>query len=161
MRTYESLYIVRPDLSEDEVPAIAKQVEALVTENGGTIVQSETWGKRKLAYEVKQCTEGTYILLRFESDETFVERLESFYRLNDNVIRFLTVLFEKQTLRLEEEQRVRNEENIRANAGDGYRGGDRGGDRRGDSDAPAPRRVEAAATPAPAATATATAKADG
>ena len=54
MRTYEALYIVRPDVEDEQIQTIAKEVETLVTEEGGAIVRSEIWGKRRLAYDVKQ-----------------------------------------------------------------------------------------------------------
>jgi small subunit ribosomal protein S6 len=62
LRTYEALYIIRPDRPDDEVQTVAKQVESLVTNNGGAIVRSEIWGKRRLAYEVNHFTEGSYVL---------------------------------------------------------------------------------------------------
>ena len=95
LRTYEALYIVKPDKNDDEIQTIAKDVESLVTTNGGTIVGSEIWGKRKLAYEVKKQTEGVYVLLRFESPPDFVTRLENHFRLSDDVIRDLVVDFEQ------------------------------------------------------------------
>ena len=116
MRTYEALYIVRPDASDDDVQTIAKEVEALVTQNGGAIVRSEIWGKRKLAYEVQKCSEGYYVLLRFECAPSFVARLENHFRLTDAVIRYLTVLFDEKTLRLEAAQKKRKEAEIRATA---------------------------------------------
>ncbi len=116
MRTYEALYIVKPDVQDDEIQTIAKDVESLVTTNGGTIVRSEIWGKRKLAYEVKKQTEGVYVLLRFESNPEFVGKLENHFRLSENVIRDLVVYFDPQTLRLEEEQKQRVEAEIRNSA---------------------------------------------
>ncbi len=116
MRTYEALYIVRPDVKDDDVQTIAKEVETLVTQNGGAIVRSEIWGKRKLAYEVQKCSEGYYILLRFESAPPFVARLENHFRLTDSIIRYLTVLFDEKTLRLEAAQKKRKEAEIRATA---------------------------------------------
>ena len=116
MRTYEALYIVRPDVRDDDVQTIAKEVETLVTQNGGAIVRSETWGKRKLAYEVQKCSEGYYILLRFESAPPFVARIENHFRLTDAIIRYLVVLFDEKTLRLEAAQKKRKEAEIRATA---------------------------------------------
>lgn len=116
MRTYEALYIVNPDLGDDEIQTIAKDVEKLTVDNGGAIVRSEVWGKRKLAYKVKHATEGCYVLLRFQADPAFVARLESYFRLSEHIIRFLVVYFDEQTLRLEEEQIRRTEADIRASA---------------------------------------------
>jgi small subunit ribosomal protein S6 len=128
LRTYEALYIVKPDLTDDEIQTVAKEVDKLVTDNGGAIVRSEIWGKRKLAYKVKHCTEGCYVLLRFQAEADFVARLEGYFRLSDHIIRFLVVYFDERTLRLEEEQIRRNEADIRSGANRG--GPDRDRDER-------------------------------
>ncbi|MBI4559069.1 MAG: 30S ribosomal protein S6 [Candidatus Hydrogenedentes bacterium] len=116
MRTYEALYIVRPDLKDDEIQTIAKDVETLVSNNGGSIVRSETWGKRRLAYEVQHFNEGCYVLLRFTGHAPFVAKLENHFRLTESILRYLVVLFDERTLALEAEQKRRNEEQLRASA---------------------------------------------
>ena len=119
LRTYEALYIVKPDLGDDEIQTMAKQTESLVTNNGGAIVRSEVWGKRKLAYRVKDFPEGVYVLLRFQSEPGFITRLESYFRLSEATLRSLVVYFDEKTLRLEEEQSRRKEAEIRASASSG------------------------------------------
>ena len=114
MRTYEALYIVQPDLKDDEIQTIAKNVESRVTENGGTIVRSEIWGKRRLAYEVQRHSEGCYVLLRFTAAPSLIARLENDLRLLEPVIRYLVVHFDDKTLRLEAEQKRRKEEEIKS-----------------------------------------------
>lgn len=116
LRTYEALYIVKPDLDDETIQTIAKKVESLVTEDGGTIVRSELWGRRRLAYEVKKFQEGYYILLRFTAKPTFVPRLENHFRLVEEIIRFLVVYFDDRMLRLEAEQARRKEEEARQSA---------------------------------------------
>lgn len=116
MRTYEALYIVRPDVKDEDIQTIADEVIKLVTDNGGAIVRSEIWGKRKLAYEVKKLTEGVYVLLRFEADQALIPKLENYFRLSESVIRFLIVHFDEQTLRLEELQEKRREAQVQAMA---------------------------------------------
>ena len=119
MRTYEALFIVSPEMEDEGIQTVVNEVEALVTSNGGTIVRSEIWGKRKLAYTVKKHTEGSYVLLRFEAEPDFIARLENYFRLSEAVIRDLVVYFDEHTLRLEAEQQKRNEEEIRgSNRGD-------------------------------------------
>ena len=114
MRTYESLYILRPDLQEEEVEALAKDVESQITGDGGTIVRSEIWGKRRLAYEVQKCSEGYYILVRFMATPVFVARLENYFRLTDAVIRYLMLHFDERTLRLEARQKKRKEAELQS-----------------------------------------------
>ena len=116
MRTYEALYIVRPDVADDDVQTIAKEVESLVSDNGGAVVRSEIWGKRKLAYEVQKCSEGNYVLMRFTAPPPFVARLENHFRLMDAIIRYLVVHFDEKTLRLETSQKKRKEAEIRSSA---------------------------------------------
>ena len=94
MRTYEALYIVKPDMKDDEIQTIATDVETLVTSSGGAIVRSETWGKRKMAYEVNKYSEGVYVLLRFQSPATFVGKLANHFRLTESIIRDLIVYFD-------------------------------------------------------------------
>lgn len=114
MRTYETLYIVRPDLSEEEVAAVAKDVEAQITEGGGSIVRAETWGKRRLAYEVQKFSEGCYVLVRFTGSPELSARLENYFRLTDPVIRYLLLHLDERTLRLEARQKKRKEAEVRA-----------------------------------------------
>jgi small subunit ribosomal protein S6 len=139
LRTYEALYIVRPDLKDDEIQTVADKVQSVVTDHGGAIVRSEIWGKRRLAYEVEHFMEGCYVLLRFEASKDVIPELENHFRLAEPVIRHLVVHFDEQTLRLEEEQRKRTEEQIKASTARNSRGGDDD-----DDDEPArPRAAEA------------------
>lgn len=133
VRTYEALYIVRPDLKDDEIQTVAKEVEDLITKNGGAIVRSEIWGKRKLAYKVDKYTEGFYVLLRFQAPTGAITRLKNFFKLSEIVFRDLIVYFDEHTLRLEEEQANRKRAEVAA--GEGRR--DRSDD---DSDDEPPRR---------------------
>lgn len=135
MRTYEALYIVSPVCKDDEIQTVASATEKLVTDNGGAIVRSETWGKRKLAYTVKQFTEGVYILLRFTAQPEFITRLEGYFRLEEKVIRHLVVHFDEQTLRLEAEQEERKEADLQTG------GRSRFGRREDDSGDARPARV--------------------
>lgn len=113
MRTYEALYIVMPDLEDDGIQTVDKAVQSLITENGGSIVRSEIWGKRKLAYTVKKQTEGTYMLVRFEADPDFIVKLEQYFRLSEAIFRYQVVHFDEHTLRIEAEQQRRREEDMR------------------------------------------------
>ncbi len=122
LRTYEALYVVRPDKGDEEVQTIANGIEAQVTAQGGAIVRSEIWGKRKLAYEVKNFTEGHYVLVRFQAVPSFVSSLDASIKLSDDIIRHLIVYFDEKTLRLEEEQQIRKEAEIQASAQKAARG---------------------------------------
>jgi small subunit ribosomal protein S6 len=116
LRTYEALYIATPEMEDGGIQTLSQEVQNLVTSNGGTIVRSEIWGRRKLAYLVKKYSEGNYILLRFQANPDFVHKLEQWFKLNDAVIRYLVVHFDEHMLRVEEEQARRKEEDLRRSA---------------------------------------------
>jgi small subunit ribosomal protein S6 len=124
LRTYEALYIIRPDLTDEENQAVAQEVEDLITSNGGVIVRSEVWGKKRLAYEVKHFNEGVYVLLRFQAEAEFPKVLEQYFRISEKVIRNLVVYFDEQMLRLEAEQEILRQEQIARAAATGERDGD-------------------------------------
>ncbi len=139
MRTYEALYIVSPELEDDGIQTVTQEVDALVTKHEGTIVRSEIWGKRKLAYPVKKQTDGVYVLLRFTALPEFITRLEAHFKLAEPIIRYLVVHFDEHTLRLEADQQQRREEDMRQSASGRPR---RPAD---DDDDPIPVRAAAAA----------------
>jgi len=110
LRTYEALYIIAPNLDDDAIQAVVAGVETLITSNGGTIVRSEVWGRRKLAYEIKKHGEGFYVLLRFTASPEFVKKLDNHFKLAETVIRSMVLYLDERTLRLEAEQQFRREE---------------------------------------------------
>jgi small subunit ribosomal protein S6 len=119
LRTYEALYIASPNVEDGDIQTLSQEVQDLVTQNGGTIVRSEIWGKRKLAYLVKKYSEGNYILLRFQANPDFIQKLELWFKLHDSVIRYLVTYFDEHTLKAEEEQARRKEEDLRKSAAGG------------------------------------------
>lgn len=99
MARYESIFILRSSLGDEEAEAVIEKMKSVLTKHGATIVKAENWGKKKLAYEIKHDRRGTYILLQFEStQENVVSELERLYRLEDSVIKFLTVRVEEEAL---------------------------------------------------------------
>lgn len=99
MACYESIFILRSSLGDEEAEAVIEKMKSVLTKHGATIVKAENWGKKKLAYEIKHDRRGTYILLQFESaQENVVSELERLYRLEDSVIKFLTVRVEEEAL---------------------------------------------------------------
>jgi len=91
LRDYEVLYIVRADLEDDKVQDAVKRVNTLIARSGGTIEQTNLWGKRKLAYEVKHQKEGSYVLQDFQLDPNRVPELEASLKITEEVLRHLIV----------------------------------------------------------------------
>lgn len=124
MRTYEALYIVSPELDDSAIQTVVADVAGLITNSGGTIVRSDVWGKRKLAYTIKKHVEGVYVVIRFEANPESIKRLEQQLRLMDSIIRFLVLYLDEQTLKLEAEQQRQQEEAQRLSAARRSRGED-------------------------------------
>lgn len=89
MNNYEGLFIVKPDLKEDDAKNVFKALNDLVVKNGGKIVKEEVWGKRQLAYPVKKFREGNYYKLDFESPSDAVAKVEAACKLNADIVRVM------------------------------------------------------------------------
>lgn len=90
-RHYETTYILHPDTDEAGAKAIAERIEGVISNSGGEIIRVEEWGRRKLAYRVKQNTRGIYIYVRYTAGPEAIAELERVLRLLDGVIKFLTL----------------------------------------------------------------------
>jgi small subunit ribosomal protein S6 len=97
MQLYESIFIVRPSLSEEDTNKIIAKMKGVVERSGATLLKLENWGKKKLAYEVKRERKGTFVHLHFRSGGSVVGELERSYRLEDSVLKFLTVRLEQES----------------------------------------------------------------
>lgn len=91
MRSYEMVFIVRPDLEGDELDAVVNEVQELVSRNDGEITKVEPWGLRKLAYPINDQQEGRYLLMTFELEPSGVRNLERVLRLKESVLRHMVI----------------------------------------------------------------------
>ena len=91
MRDYEVLYIVRADLDDEKVQEATRRVNTLIERSGGAVAQTNLWGKRKLAYEVKHQKEGAYVLQDFEIAPERVPELEAALKITEEVLRHIIV----------------------------------------------------------------------
>ena len=90
-RQYEVIFIVDPGADDDEVTRLTENHKQIVTDQGGVITKSESWGKRPLAYEILHNTEGTFVLMEIEGSGREIAELERRMRVNDRILRYLTV----------------------------------------------------------------------
>lgn len=90
MNKYESVIIIRPNLEEGEIEGIVTEITDLINENG-KVIEVDKKGIKKLAYEINKCKEGYYIVIYFEADPSIISELERNYRINENIIKFITV----------------------------------------------------------------------
>ncbi len=91
MRKYEVMYIIRPDLDEEQTTAVIEKFQNLLTNQGATVTKTEKWGKRRLAYELKDYLEGQYVVVQFESEAGAAAELERVMKITDEVIRDLVI----------------------------------------------------------------------
>ena len=100
MRIYENLFIVKPDATEEEIDHLIEQMSKNVTSAGGTVDKVDKWGKRRLAYRVEKQREGSYVLLQFSAEPSVVKEFERRMRVQDSVIKFLTVRIDENLKRI-------------------------------------------------------------
>jgi small subunit ribosomal protein S6 len=128
-RTYELMFIVRPDMADEDLDKLISTLEGQVTSTGGTVKNFERMGKRRLAYSVRRFSDGMYILLTVEGSGALIHELERRLRVTEPVIKFLTVRIDEEQKRLDKIKQIRE---ARRKA------------------APAPATPEAGGEPAPA-----------
>ena len=91
MRRYETTYILRPNLGEDQFSEVIERTNSIITDDGGAIINLERWGNRKLAYEINKEDLGQYIYLDYAAPGSTIQEIERIFRIDDRVLRFLTV----------------------------------------------------------------------
>lgn len=107
MRIYEELFIVRPDTPEEEIDAFVEQLTGVITADGGTVDKVEKWGVRRLAYLVEKQSEGYYVLIQFSAGSTVAKELERRMRVNDAVMKFITVRVDERMKKIEKRRKAR------------------------------------------------------
>ncbi len=88
MKQYEFVYILKPDLSEEERTSMVDKIHWALTETKGEIIKIDHWGKRILAYEIDHYSEGYYILTTFHVDPEQVVKLENRFNIDENILRY-------------------------------------------------------------------------
>jgi small subunit ribosomal protein S6 len=94
VRRYENVFIAHADLSDDDIGEKIKRYGAIITDGKGIIVRIEKWGKKKLAYEIKKQSRGYYILIDFAAPSATVSELERNLRIDEKILKFMTVMKE-------------------------------------------------------------------
>ena len=91
MRMYETIYIVQPDLGDEEIKTLSTKVQDIIANMNGDFKRLEDWGVRKLAYPINKSPRGRYFYLRFDGDSPLIAELERRLRLDDKVYRYQSV----------------------------------------------------------------------
>jgi small subunit ribosomal protein S6 len=107
-RTYELMFIVRPDMAEEDQDKLISTLETAVTTSGGQVKSVEKMGKRRLAYTVRRFHDGLYMLLTVEGGGGLIHELERRLRVTEPVIKFLTVRIDEEQKRLDKIKKIKD-----------------------------------------------------
>ncbi|MFP7755851.1 30S ribosomal protein S6 [Thermodesulfobacteriota bacterium B35] len=91
MRHYETTFVLRPNLGEDQFTEIIDRTCSIITDDGGTVLDVDRWGMRKLAYEIKKEAQGYYVYLNYAAPGKTVDEIERIFRIDDRLLRYLTI----------------------------------------------------------------------
>jgi small subunit ribosomal protein S6 len=106
-RTYEVMFIVRPDLQEEDVEKLISTLQTTATNAGAQVQNAEKMGKRRLAYDVRKFSDGLYVLFTLLADGKAIHELERRMRVTEQVIKFLTVRMDEEQQRLDKVRKLR------------------------------------------------------
>ena len=105
MNQYETVFILTPVLSDEQMKETVAKFKTLLTDNGAEFLNEETWGLKKMAYAIDKKSTGFYCLLEFKAEPTVINKLEVAYRREEKVIRFMTVKLDKYAVEYAEKRR--------------------------------------------------------
>ena len=111
LKSYETVFIATPVLSEPQMKETVSKYVSLIEENKGEVVYEEDWGLKKLAYPIQKKTSGFYHLIEFKAESTLIQKLEIQYRRDERIIRFLTFAMDKHSVAYAEKKRANSSEN--------------------------------------------------
>ena len=105
MNQYETVFILTPVLSDDQMKETVNKFKGLLTDNGAEMINEELWGLKKLAYPIQKKSTGFYVLFEFKAQPELIKKLETNFRRDEKVIRFQTVKLEKYAIEYAEKRR--------------------------------------------------------
>ena len=97
-RIYESAVLLNAALEDEQIQSLISRIKEVITTNGGEISEIEDWGRKRLAYMVNKNKIGYYAIFRFNALPDIISKLERFYKLEDNILRYLTIKLSKGAL---------------------------------------------------------------
>jgi len=115
MNSYETVFILTPVLSDDQMKEAVEKFKVFLSAEGAEIVNVENWGLRKLAYPIQKKTTGFYILIEFKAEPVVVAKLETQFRRDEKVIRFLTFRQDKDFEAYAAKRRNKSKVNLKEN----------------------------------------------
>ena len=107
MNQYETVFILTPVLSDDQMKETVAKFKKILTDKGAEILNEEAWGRQKLAYPIQKKSSGFYVLIEFKAEPEVIKTLETGYRRDEKVIRFMTVKLDKYAAQYAEKRRIK------------------------------------------------------
>jgi len=104
-RIYESVIIINAALEDDQIEATIARMQEVITTHSGEIIDLDKWGRKRLAYPIKKAKSGYYVVFRYNATTDLIAVLERNFRLDENVIRYLTIQLDKFALEAIEKQK--------------------------------------------------------
>jgi len=104
-RHYETIFILTPVLSESQLEETSQKFKNILEEQGANVYHTEAWGMRKLAYPMNRKKNGHYFLFQFDANPDIIKKLETEYSRDENIIRYLTIVMDKNMLAFSEKRR--------------------------------------------------------
>jgi small subunit ribosomal protein S6 len=105
LNQYETVFIATPVLSDAQFKEVVAKFSGLISNNNGEVIHEEDWGLKKLAYPIQKKSTGFYHLIEFKADPSFIEKLETEYRRDERIIRFLTFRLDKYAVEYSEKRK--------------------------------------------------------
>jgi small subunit ribosomal protein S6 len=125
-RVYEMMYIAVPETTDDDIAKLNDGITKLVEKEGGTVAEIEGWGRRRLAYPINKKTEGFYVLLEITGSGQEIAELERRFRVNDTVLRYMTVRVDEDRKAADKKQAKRDKRKSNRNGSSSNAGGSNG-----------------------------------
>lgn len=129
MRHYETTYILRPNLGEEQFTEIIDRTNAIITNDGGSIICLDRWGMKRLAYEINKEIQGYYVYLNYAAPAKSVDEIERIFRIDDRALRYLTIklgdhmdaeAIESEKQRIAEKAAAREKARVESEEGDEF-----------------------------------------
>ena len=116
LNQYETVFILTPVLSDDQMKEAVKKYQEFVKDKGAEIVHEENWGMRKMAYPIQKKSTGFYHLMEYKAEGSIIADMEVAFKRDERVIRFLTVKLDKHAVAYNEKKRAKAKEAVKEEA---------------------------------------------
>lgn len=110
-RNYESVVLINAALEDEQIEVTISRILEVISTNGGELIEADKWGRKRLAYPINKSKSGYYLVLRFKAPTQLISTLERNYRLDENIIRYLTIALDKEALEAISKQKESSKQN--------------------------------------------------